>query len=114
MVNEAMLLPDDAVQNVARRHGELSIEAVKQTYAEDEIGRLQRRAVEDADAVTLVADLDSVERERVEAAAQEAGVNPSVWLAQATAEVARDGGPTAAATSLTEQVERAILRRCPS
>lgn len=113
MVNEAMLLPDDEVQNVARRHGEVSIEAVKQTYGGDEIDRLQRSAVEGDGPVTLVADLEPVEQERVEEAAREAGANPSVWLAEATAEVAREGGPTATPTTLTEQVERAILRRTP-
>lgn len=114
MVNEAMLLPDEAVENVAREHREVTVEAVRRTYAGDEIHRLQRRAVEDDAPVTLVADLEPVERERVEEAAEDAGLNASVWLAQATAEVARDGGPTAAPTTLTEQVERAILRRTPS
>lgn len=114
MVNEVMLLPDEAVQNVAREHREVSIEAVRRTYTDDEIDRLRRRAVEDDAPVTLVADLEPVERERVEEAAEDAGENPSLWLARATAEVAREGGPTAAPTTLAEQVERTILRRTPS
>lgn len=108
-----MMLPNEVVENVAHRHGEVSIEAVKEVYTEEEIHRLQRRARDGDGEVTVLAALEGPERERVEEAAAEAGQHPAVWLAETTTDVVSEGGPVARPETLAEQVERAIFRRAP-
>jgi hypothetical protein len=111
MVTKALMLPDAVVEEVARRHGEASIAAVRETYSEEEIDRLQRRARDEEMDVTVLAALDEMERERVEHAASEAGEHPSVWLMQTTLDVMENEGATAGPETLGEKVERAILQR---
>lgn len=110
MVEHAILLPDDVAQTVAHRHGELSIEAVRDTYSDTEIIEFQRRAAEGDCEVTVLAALDELERERVEDAAAEAGQHPAVWLAETATEAIQERGPVARPETVTEQVESAILR----
>ena len=111
MVETAMMLPNDVVENVAHRHGEVSIEAVKEAHTEEEIARLQRRARDECDEVMVLAALERPERERVEEAAAEAGQHPTVWLAETTIDVVSESGPVARPETLAEQVERAIFHR---
>jgi uncharacterized protein YegJ (DUF2314 family) len=111
MVETAMILPNDVVENVAHRHGEVSIEAVRETYTEKEISRLQRRARDECDEVMVLAALEDEERERVEKAATEAGKHSVVWLAETTTDVVPETGPMAHPETLSEQVERAIFQR---
>lgn len=113
MVETAMMLPDDEVENVAHRHGEVSIEAVRETYTEEEIARLQRRARDGDGGVTVLAALEGPERERVEEAAAEAGQHPAVWLAEATRDVVPERGPVACPETLADQLERVIFSRAP-
>jgi hypothetical protein len=113
MVKRAMLLPSGVVEGVAHRHGELSIEAVRETYREEEIDRLQIEARDGDGESTVLAALDEHEMERVKRAASEAGENPSVWLLEATLDVVDDRGPVARPETLAEQIERVIMRRAP-
>jgi hypothetical protein len=111
MVREAILLPNVVVENVARLHGDVSIEAVRETYTEEEIAEHQRRAREGDGTVTVIAALEKVERERVEEAAAEAGQPPGQWLAEATVQHVSDRGPVAGPETVGDQVEQAIFRR---
>lgn len=111
MVDRAMLLPNEAVENVAHRHGEVSIQAVRQSYTEEEIAELQRQAMEPDREATILAALHQHERERIENAAEEAGKNPAVWLAEATVEVVQEAGARVQQEDLAEQVERAVYQR---
>ena len=113
MVKRALLLPNEAVKEVAHRHEELSIEAVREAYREEEIDRLQVEARDGDGESTVLAALDEHERERVKRAASEAGQRPSVWLLEATLDVVDDRGPVARPETLAEQIERAIMERAP-
>ena len=113
MVETAIILPNDVAEGVAHRHGELSIEAVKEAYTEEEIARLQRRARDECDEVIVLATLEDPERERVEEAAAEAGQHPTVWLAETVTDAVTETGPVAHPETLAEQVERAIFDRAP-
>jgi hypothetical protein len=113
MVKRAILLPSEAVEEVAHRHGELSIEAVRETYREEEIDRLQVEARDGDGESTVLAALDDHERERVKTAASEAGENPSVWLLEATLDVVDDRGPVARPETLAERIEHVIMKRAP-
>ena len=113
MVKRALLLPSEAVEEVAHRHGELSIKAVRETYREEEIDRLQVEERDGDGENTVLAALNDHERERVKRAASEAGENPSVWLLEATLDVVDDRGPVARPETLAEQIERVIMKRAP-
>jgi hypothetical protein len=106
-----MLLPREVVEELARRHEELSIEAVRDTYREEEIDRLQVEARDGDGESTVLAALDEHEAERVERAASEAGEHPSVWLSEATLDVVDDRGPVARPETLAERIERVIFRQ---
>ena len=108
-----MLLPSEVVEELARRHGELSIEAVRETYSEEEINRLQVKARDGDGESTALVGLDEHEAERVERAASEAGEHPSVWLSEATLDVVDDRGPVARPETLAERIERVIMKRAP-
>lgn len=110
MVKNAMVLPKRVVENVAHRHGEVSIEVVESAYSKSELKSLRREAREGDGAVVVVAQLEPVERERVEEAAEAEGKHPSVWLAEAAVRVVRGGGPVARPQVVGDQVERAIYR----
>jgi len=113
MVTRAMLLPNEVAEELARRHGEMSIEAARETYSEEEIGRLQVEARDgDGESIVLVG-LDEHEAERVERAASEAGEHPSVWLSEAMLDVVDDRGPVARPETLAERIEQAIMERAP-
>lgn len=110
MVETAILLPESEVENVAQRHGEVSIEAVRKTYSEVELEHLQRETLAGEDEVVVLAALDPVERQRVEEVAESEGMQPAEWLAEETLRVAREG-PAIGHVSLERQVEDVIMRR---
>ena len=111
MVKRAILLPSEAARKVAHRHRELSIKAVRETYRDEEIDKLQVEARDGDGESTVLAALDEHEMERVKRAASEAGENPSVWLLEATLDVVDDRGPIARPETLAKHIERVIMKR---
>lgn len=110
MVRDALMLPNRAVQQVAREQGEASIEAAREAFGEAELDRLERRCLAGReDEVVVLAALHRTERERTEEAAEEAGEHPAVWLADKTVEAARDSGVSAGDAPVSSYVEQAIF-----
>ena len=114
MVKEAILLPNETAEKVAHEYGELSTEAVRETYTKEEIAGLQRRARDECDEIMVLAVLEDSEVKRVEEAAVEADEHPAVWLAEATMKVMTESRPTVCPEALAEKVERAILIEAPA
>lgn len=112
MVETAIILSEKDVETVVEKQGDVSIEAVRRTFSREEIEHLARRALTDQEVKTIViADLDRIERERVEEAAEAEGKEPGEWLAEATEEIAREKAGLGEHMSVERQIEGAILNK---
>lgn len=111
MVETALLVPEKAAQEVADEYGEASIRTLKEAFTEDELRNLERECREDPEMeVVVFAALDSIERERVAEAAQEAGQEPSEWMMKATRETVLNDPLPVGHTSIERLVENTIFR----
>jgi hypothetical protein len=112
MVETAFVLSKENVETVVQKQGNVTIEAVKRTFSRGEMEYLARRALTDQGVKTIViADLDRIERERVEEAAEAEGKEPGEWLAEATEEIAREKAGLGEHISVERQIEEAILNK---